>query len=131
MTMRLDGMTRSLAALVGLCAIAAAGLTASCFSERSTATSVSCDGTTVPCVVDIRNFAFEPAVLHVPAGATVTWTNSEQQAGLVHTSTSDGAGWDSGTLAPGAAYSRAFTTVGQFPYHCVPHPAMRATIVVE
>jgi plastocyanin len=131
MTMRLDEMTRSIAALVGLCAIAAAGLTASCFSERSTALSASCDGTTVPCVVDIRDLAFEPAVLRVPAGATVTWVNREQQAGLAHSSTSDGAGWDSGFLAPGDSYSRAFTTAGQFPYHCEPHPTMRATIVVE
>jgi plastocyanin len=132
MTMRLEELTRSAAALLGLCTIAAAGLTASCFSERSTATSsASCDGTTVPCVVDIRNFAFEPAVLRVPGGATVTWVNREQQAGLAHTSTSDGAGWDSGSLPPGASFSSTFTTVGQFPYHCVPHPQMRATIIVE
>lgn len=132
MTMRLEELTRSAAALLGLCAIAAAGLTASCFSERSTATSsASCDGTTVPCVVDIRNFAFEPSVLTVPAGATVTWVNREQQVGLVHTSTSDGAGWDSGVLAPGASFSRAFSQTGSFAYHCEPHPGMRATIIVE
>lgn len=131
MMTRFDEMTRSAAALLGLCAIAAAGLTASCFSERSTATSSTCVGTTVPCVVDIRNFAFEPAVLRVSAGATVSWVNSEQQAGLAHTSTSDGAGWDSGSLPPGASFANTFTTVGQFPYHCVPHPQMRATIIVE
>jgi plastocyanin len=131
MTMRLDEMTRSAAALLGLCAIAAAGLTASCFSERTTAASSSCDGTAIPCVVDIRNFAFQPAVLRVPAGATVTWVNREQEVGLGHTSTSDAAGWDSPVLLPGATFSRTFATVGQFPYHCEPHPTMRATIVVE
>jgi plastocyanin len=132
MTMRLDEMTRSVATLLGLGAIAAAGLTASCFSERSTGmSSASCDGTTVPCVVDIRNFAFEPAVLRVPAGATVTWVNREQQVGLAHTSTSDGAGWDSGVLVPGASFSRAFSQPGSLAYHCEPHPAMRATIIVQ
>src|SRR5688572_14095402 len=128
MTMRIHEMTRSAASLGGLCAIAAAGLTASCFSERTTGASSTCDGTTVPCVVDIRDFAFEPAVLRVPAGATVTWLNTGQVA---HTSTSDGAGWDSGTIAPGASHSRAFSAVGQFPYHCAPHPTMQATIIVE
>ena len=132
MTMRRDGMTRSVATLVGLGAIAVAGLTVSCFSDRTTAaTPASCNGTSVPCVVDIQNFAFEPAVLRVPVGATVTWTNREQTTGLGHTSTSDGAGWDSGILLPGASYPRTFNAVGQFPYHCEPHPTMKATIVVE
>jgi plastocyanin len=126
MTMRLHEMTRSAATLVGLCAIATAGLTASCFSERATSVSSTC--TTALCVVDIRDFAFQPAVLRVPAGATVTWVNGGQVA---HTSTSDGTGWDSGSIAPGANYSRAFSTVGQFPYHCEPHPTMQATIIVE
>lgn len=132
MTMRFDATARSVATLIGLCAIAAAGLTASCFSERTTAPApVSCNGTTIPCAIDIQNFAFEPTVLRVPAGATVTWTNREQTTGLGHTSTSDGAGWDSGILLPGASYSRTFNAVGQFPYHCEPHPTMKATIVVE
>jgi plastocyanin len=126
--MRLEEMTRSAAALLGLCAIAAAGLTASCFSERTTGTSASCNGTTVPCQVDIRDFAFEPAVLRVPAGATVTWVNSGPTA---HTSTSDDGAWDSPTLDAGVSFPRPFNTPGTFPYHCEPHPTMRATIVVE
>ena len=127
-----DELRRSVAALVGLCGIAAAGLTASCFSERVTeAGQASCDGTSVPCVVSMRNFTFEPSVLRVPAGATVTWVNDETQVGLAHTSTSDNPGWDSGFLAPGQSYSRSFSSGGQFPYHCEPHPTMRATIIVE
>jgi plastocyanin len=128
MTTRLEELTRSAATLIGLCAIAAAGVTASCFSERATGTSADCQGTTAsPCVVDIRDFRFEPAELRVPAGATVTWTN---RGAVAHTSTSDGAGWDSGNIAPGASYSRAFATAGSLPYHCEPHPTMQATIVV-
>jgi plastocyanin len=129
MTTRFEEITRSAATLVGLCAIAAVGLTASCFSERATGTSADCEGTTAsPCVVDIRDYRFEPAELRVPAGATVTWTN---RGADVHTSTSDGPGWDSGNVVPGASYSRTFPTTGSFPYHCEPHPTMRATIVVE
>jgi plastocyanin len=127
-----EELRRSVAALVGLCGIAAAGLTASCFSERVTeAGEASCNGTTVPCVVSIRNFTFDPPVLRVPAGVTVSWVNDETQAGLAHTATSDNAAWDSGFLAPGQSYSRAFNSAGQFPYHCEPHPTMTARIIVE
>jgi plastocyanin len=128
MIVRLEEMTRAAAALAGLCAIAAVGLTASCFSERSTGTSISCNGTTIPCEVEIRDFAFEPSVLRVPAGAMVTWVNRGPTA---HTSTSDNAVWDSPTLATNGTFSQAFSTAGDFPYHCEPHPTMRARIVVE
>lgn len=128
MRMRREEMTRSAAVLAGLCAIAAAGLTASCFSERTTGTSVSCNGTTVPCEVDIRDFAFGPATLRVPVGATVTWVNSGPTA---HTSTADDGTWDSPTLAAGGSFPRTFNATGTFPYHCEPHPTMRATIIVE
>lgn len=129
MTTRNTELQRSAAALVGLCAVAAAGLTLSCFSERTTGTSQDCAGTpSDPCVVEMRNYTFQPSTLRVPAGATVTWVNRDPDA---HTSTSDGAGWDSGNVATQAQYSRAFSTRGEFPYHCRPHPTMRATIVVQ
>jgi plastocyanin len=128
MTRRFDELARSAATLFGLCAIAAVGLTASCFSERTTGTGASCNGTTIPCVVNIRDFAFEPATLRVPAGVTVTWVN---QGPSPHTSTADDGTWDSPTLTTNATFPRAFPTAGTFPYHCEPHPAMRATIIVE
>jgi plastocyanin len=124
----LDEVRRSAATLTGLCAIAAGGLTASCFSERATGTSVSCNGTTVPCVVTIRDFAFEPATLRVPAGVTVRWVN---QGPTPHTSTADDGEWDSPILSTGNTFDQAFPTAGTFPYHCEPHPTMQATIIVE
>jgi plastocyanin len=128
MTMRQE-LARAAAVLVGLCGIAAVGLTASCFSERTTGTSRDCAGTSSdPCVIEIRNFSFQPTTLRVPAGATVTWVNRDD---VVHTSTSDAGVWESGFLSTDASYSRAFTAAGQFPYHCTPHPNMQATIVVE
>jgi plastocyanin len=126
-----DDTTGRAAMMFGLCAIAAATLIASCVSERATGSSASCDGTTVPCVINIRDYAFEPTTLRVRAGATVRWENG---GGVAHTSTSDAgvtAAWDSGNIAPGGSYSRPFGTVGQFAYHCEPHPTMTATIIVE
>ncbi len=128
MRIRRDHLRGWAASLIGLCAIGAVGLTASCFSERVTGAEQSCNGTSVPCVVSIRNFAFEPAVLRVPAGATVTWVNRDD---VVHTSTSDANVWSSPGLSTNASYSRAFNAAGQFPYHCTPHPNMQATIIVE
>jgi plastocyanin len=122
-------LARAAAALAGLCGIAAVGLTASCFSERTTGTTQNCAGTTSdPCVVEIRNFTFQPSTLRVPAGATVTWVNRDD---VVHTSTSDAGVWDSPSLSTNATYSRTFGAAGQFPYHCTPHPNMQARIVVE
>ena len=129
MTTLRNELTRAAAALAGLCGIAAVGLTASCFSERTTGTSQDCAGTTAdPCVVEIREFSFQPSTLRVPPGATVTWVNRDA---VVHTSTSDASGWDSGPLSTNATYSRTFGAAGQFPYHCTPHPNMQAAIVVE
>jgi plastocyanin len=126
MTTRLGQLTRSAAALVGLCGIAAAGVTASCFSERTTvAPPTTCQD---PCVVEIRSFSFQPAQVRITAGTTVRWVNRDQ---VQHTSTSDGAGWDSPLLAQDASFSRTFTTAGEFPYHCEPHPNMRGTVIVE
>jgi plastocyanin len=136
MTMRLDEMTRSAAALVGLCAIAAAGLTASCFSERATSPILRidpaiCTGTRPANVVIIRGFTFEPTQLTVAPGTEVTWANCEPAGTDSHTSTSDDGQWDSGLLGRLDGYTQTFSQTGQFPYHCEPHPVMQARIIVQ
>ena len=136
MSVRIDEMTRSAAALIGLCAIAAAGLTASCFSERATSPIMTidpaiCTGTRPANVVIIRGFAFEPAQLTVAPGTEVVWANCEPAGTDAHTSTSDNGVWNSGLLAPLNGYARTFSQTGQFPYHCEPHPGMVARIVVQ
>jgi plastocyanin len=76
----------------------------------------------------LGNRAFSPDAADVAVGTTVTWTNSDSVA---HTSTSDGAGWDSGAIAPRAQFSRTFQDAGTFPYHCAIHPGMVGTITVH
>ena len=137
MTMRVREITRLAAVLAGLCGIGAAGLTASCFSEHVTGAGPPtfaevCQAATPPAgYVVIRNFSFQPAQLTVTRGSTVTWVNCETDGVTQHTSTSDGGGWDSGLLAVPDGYSRQFSQAGSFPYHCTPHPGMRAAIVVQ
>ena len=83
-------------------------------------------------VVAIRNFAFVPDSIAVPAGATVTWVNCEDAGTEPHTTTADdGTTWASPELAPGQRYTRTFPAAGTFPYHCEPHPFMQAKVVVQ
>jgi plastocyanin len=76
----------------------------------------------------LGNRAFVPANLNIDTGTTVTWTNSDRES---HTSTSDVAGWNSGTISPGRQFSFTFQTAGTFAYHCAIHPGMTGTVVVR
>jgi plastocyanin len=78
--------------------------------------------------VSIVNMSFSPASLTVAVGSTVKWTNNDAMA---HTVTSDNGSFDSGNIAAGASYSRMFSTVGTFTYHCTIHPGMTGTITVK
>ena len=77
--------------------------------------------------VNIVDFAFEPAAVEVPVGATVSWTNS---GGAPHTATANDGAFNSGTLQPGGSFSHTFSTAGSFPYACEIHPQMTGTITV-
>ena len=76
----------------------------------------------------LGNRAYSPAELNIGVGETVTWSNADT---VPHTSTSDVAGWDSGTVPPGGQFSRAFPAAGTFSYHCTIHPGMVGTVVVR
>jgi plastocyanin len=76
----------------------------------------------------LGNRAYSPDELDVPVGTAVTWMNTDS---IAHTSTSNGAGWDSGIVAPGGAFSFTFQTAGTFQYHCAIHPGMTGTVVVH
>ena len=79
--------------------------------------------------VGIRNFHFEPMQLVVPAGATVTWTNHDEEP---HVVTSAGNQFKSSpALDTDDHYSAVFTKPGTYAYYCSIHPQMTATIVVK
>src|SRR5215217_3160484 len=77
--------------------------------------------------VQVVDFAFEPGTLTVPAGTTVTWTNTGNRP---HTVTADDGSFDSGRLDPGEQFSQTFDQPGTFAYHCGFHPEMQGSIVV-
>lgn len=76
----------------------------------------------------IQNMDFNPAVITVAAGTTVTWTNKDDAA---HTVTSDTDLFDSGNMSKGGTFSFTFATPGTYPYFCTYHPAMTAEVVVN
>jgi plastocyanin len=79
--------------------------------------------------VDIRDFAYGPNPVEVPAGSSVTWTN---QDAVPHTATADEREvLQSGAISPGSSFSQVFETAGEFNYFCEFHPNMTGTIVVQ
>lgn len=91
----------------------------------------------------IRDFTYSPATISISVGGQVTWSNNGPS---VHTTTSDGGLWNSGSLsAPsgggggygggggslGGTFSRVFTQAGTYDYHCSIHPEMKGSVVVS
>ena len=81
-----------------------------------------------PLAIAIRNFAFDPPSVTIPAGTKVTWTNDDQ---IPHTATSSTDVFNSGNLALNQSYSYTFDKAGTFDYICIYHPYMKGTIIVE
>lgn len=75
-------------------------------------------------IVDFMRF--EPEVLTVAAGTTVTWTNKD---GSNHIITVPGA--QSGRLHMDKSWSHTFDAPGTIEYQCAMHPRMRGKIIVE
>jgi plastocyanin len=81
--------------------------------------------------VEVRDVAFAPAMLDIPVGASVVWTNHDD---AVHTVTAVDGTFDSGIaipLAKGSRFGHTFMALGTFEYRCAIHPSMRGTIVVS
>jgi plastocyanin len=78
--------------------------------------------------IRIENFQFAPAMVTVPVGTTVTWTNDD---GTLHTVTSATKVFSSAGLDEGGAFSYTFTSPGTYTYFCKLHPHMTGTIVVK
>jgi plastocyanin len=93
-----------------------------------TATAASAPPADDMAVVRMHNLRYEPDTLRVRAGATVEWQNRDP---LPHTATALDGRWDSGEIAPGAAWRRRFDEVGTHEIVCTPHPFMRAVVIVE
>ena len=77
--------------------------------------------------VNISDFKFNPATLTVPAGATVTWTNQDEEP---HTIAAKDGTFRSPGMDTHATFSFTFNTPGSYDYVCSIHPFMTGTVVV-
>ncbi len=75
-----------------------------------------------------KNHYYNPGVMTVPKGGTVTWNNKDMMG---HELVFDTIPVGSGPFNPGAKWSHTFTVPGKYPYHCKPHPWMKGMIVVS
>ena len=78
--------------------------------------------------VKIANFTFDPPILTMKAGTTVTWVNNDDIPHLV--SEKDGK-FRSSALDTGDKFSQTFSAAGTVEYFCAIHPHMTGKIVVE
>ena len=79
--------------------------------------------------VDIRNFAFSPPQLSVPAGSRIVWTNRDDEPHVV-VSTS-GAFKASPALDTNDSFAVVLDKPGTYAYFCGIHPMMVGKIVVH
>ena len=77
--------------------------------------------------VHIKNFAFVPATLTVPAGSVVRFVNDDGEA---HTVTAVDRSFDSTGIDGGEAWAYRFAKPGKFAYFCALHPYMKGAVVV-
>ena len=79
--------------------------------------------------VEIRDFAFGPAVVMVAVGGTVRWTNHDD---FPHSVATEGSQLiASPFIAPGQQFSFTFRQAGSFSYRCGVHPTMLGQVIVQ
>ena len=91
--------------------------------------------------VSIIGNSFSPKVIEVEPGTTVRWVNEDaftylagEFAGIHNAQTvgrDDDLGFTLPLLAHGESGTHTFTTEGDFPYICQPHPYMAGTVIVK
>jgi plastocyanin len=111
--------------LTALAALRAISLTTLCMAGACGASWAALPGSTQ---IVVKDFMFQPMSLSVPAGATVTWTNKDDEP---HTVRSDTGLFGSGAMDTNESYSFRFDTPGTYHFTCSIHPRMVGTILVQ
>ena len=91
------------------------------------------EGTSVP-GCETTNECFIPYEVNINVGESVIWSNDDSAAHTVTSgSAADGASgvFDSSLFMAGTTFSHEFENSGTFPYHCMVHPWMEGTVIVE
>ncbi|MDE1181017.1 plastocyanin/azurin family copper-binding protein [Paraburkholderia sp.] len=94
------------------------------------ATAPIAQAQSVPNTVVIDNFTFNPPVLHVSAGSTVTWQNHDDMPHMIVSSATPRA-FSSPPVDSGEHYTTTFAKPGTYAYFCSMHPRMTGTVIVK
>lgn len=83
-----------------------------------------------PVAAEVRMaaFKFQQDTVVAAVGETVRWTNTDP---VEHTVTFDSAEPGSPPIPQNGSFSHRFDRPGTYPYHCTPHPFMKAVVVVR
>ncbi|HZT02839.1 MAG TPA: cupredoxin domain-containing protein [Steroidobacteraceae bacterium] len=116
---------RTLSALAALCVTTAGG--AALVHDGKV---VAAAAPAMKPAVTITNYSFKPGTVTVKQGATVTWTNKDDD---VHTikSTDGPEAFNSPALESGSRFGYTFHHAGTYHYICTVHPYMHGVIVVR
>jgi plastocyanin len=76
-------------------------------------------------VIDVQNFAYDPAQAKVAAGDTILFVNHDV---VPHTATARDNTWDTGEIAAGDTARLIIRNAGE--YYCVYHPNMIAKLAL-
>jgi plastocyanin len=79
-------------------------------------------------IIHIKNFAFVPNTVTIPAGETVRFVQDDETP---HTVTAIDKSFDSGNLDQKATWRHTFAKAGTYAYVCSYHAMMRGTVIVK
>jgi plastocyanin len=82
---------------------------------------------TSPNTVEISSSSFQPNLITVPVGTTVTWINRDTKDQTV---TSMSKAFDSGNIASGAQFTNTFSNPGTYDYYSTINPSMKGKVIV-
>ena len=97
-------------------------------ASSTTPAPASSPGNATIIVVHIKNFAFSPANVTVPAGAMLRFIEDDETP---HTVTAADKSFDSGNMNQHDKWDHVFATAGTYPYICAYHPYMKGTVTVK
>lgn len=125
--MRRTSFTALACTVVALAALAACG-PISAHAKPPTTVAMAATSPATATAVQIKNFAFSPATLVVAPGASVTWTNADDEP---HTVTASDRTYRSAPLDTDQSYAHVYATPGEYHYFCSLHPHMMGVVIVR
>lgn len=82
-------------------------------------------------LIIIGKFTFNPEMMVVTPGTTVTWVNEDDVSLTIESAPDSKEKFKSEKITKGEYFSHIFNQRGTFSYYCVEHPSMTGTIIVQ